>query len=190
MRLMLVDETTERSPVLRQTLQRLGHAIAAEITNAQQLYDAVREYSPDAVIINTASPSRDALAQLGLITKHCPRPIILFSQDAQRASIREAVNVGVTAYIVNGLTAERITPIIETAIAHFEVAQSVQTELQATRNKLAERKLIERAKGLLMQEKNLSEEDAYRLLRKLAMDRSAPLAEVAEQVITYAKLLG
>jgi len=190
MKIMLYDETPERSLFLRMTLERLGHDIVAEIADAGQLYDAVRRLSPDAIIIDTDSPTRDTLEHLCLITESCPRPIVMFTQDAKRESIREAVRAGVTAYVVDGLAAERIEPIIETAIARFEVFQSVQSELAQTRSKLSERKLVERAKGILMKEKKISEEDAYRLLRKLAMDRSARLGTVAEQVITFAKLLG
>jgi two-component system, response regulator / RNA-binding antiterminator len=190
MKIMLYDENPERSLFLRMTLERLGHQVVAEIANAGLLYDAVRKLSPDAIIIDTDSPTRDTLEHLCLITESCPRPIVMFTQDAKRESIREAVRAGVTAYIVDGLAAERIEPIIETAVARFEAFQSVQAELAQTRNKLSERKLVDRAKGILMTEKKISEDEAYRLLRKLAMDRNATLGSVAEQVITFAKLLG
>lgn len=187
---MLYDETPERSLFLRMTLERLGHKVVAEIANAGELYAAVRTHSPDAIIIDTDSPSRDTLEHLCLITESCPRPIVMFTQDGKRESIREAVRAGVTAYVVDGLAPERIEPIMETAFAQFEVFQSMQAELAETRSKLTERKLVERAKGILMKEKRISEEEAFRLLRKLAMDRSATLGTVAEQVITVAKLLG
>jgi len=190
MKIMLVDDSLDRTLILRLTLERLGHEIVAEIADAGKLYDAVRRLAPDAIIIDTDSPSRDTLEHLCLITESCPRPIVMFTHDAKRESIREAVRAGVTAYIVDGLAAERIEPIIETAIARFEAFQSVKTELLQTRSKLTERKHIERAKGILMKEKKVSEEDAYRLLRKLAMDRNATIASVAEQVITFARLLG
>ena len=190
LRIMLVDDSSERSLDLRLTLERLGHEVVAEISNARELYDEVRRLSPDAIIIDTDSPSRDTLEHLCLITESCPRPIVMFTQDANKESIRDAVRAGVTAYVVDGLAAERIEPIIDTAVARFEVFQSVQTELAQTRNKLSERKLIDRAKGILMKEKKISEDEAYRLLRKLAMDRNATLGSVSEQVITFAKLLG
>lgn len=189
MKIMLYDETPERSLFLRMTLERLGHLVVAEIANAGELYEAVRRHSPDAIIIDTDSPSRDTLEHLCLITESCPRPIVMFTQDRKKESIREAVRAGVTAYIVDGLAAERIEPIIETAVARFEAYQSVHEELALTRNKLSERKTVDRAKGILMKEKKISEDEAYRLLRKLAMDRNATLGAVAEQVITVAKLL-
>jgi response regulator NasT len=189
LRIMLFDESSERSHFLRLALEGLGHDIVAEVPNARLLYDEVHRHQPDAIIIGTDSPSRDTLEHLCMITANCPRPIVMFTQDAKRQSIRDAVRAGVTAYVVDGLAPERVAPIIEAALARFEAFQSVHTELAQAKSKLSERKLIDRAKGILMQEKKLSEEDAYRLLRKLAMDRSAPLGTVAEQVITYAKLL-
>lgn len=189
LRIMLVDESTERSLCLRLTLERLGYEVVAEVSNPRNLYDEVKRHAPDTIIVDTESPSRDTLEHLCMITESCPRPIVMFTQDAKRESIRQAVRAGVTAYVVDGLAAERIEPIIEAAIARFEAFQSVQTELAQTRTQLSERKLVERAKGILMKEKKLPEDEAYRLLRKLAMDRSTPLAAVAEQIITYAKLL-
>lgn len=190
MKIMLVDESPERSLLLRLTLERLGHEIVCEVSAPRQLYEAVRSSSPDAIIIDTESPSRDTLEHLCLITENLPRPIVMFSQDRKRDAIRNAVKAGVTAYIVDGLEAGRIEPIIETAIARFEAFQTVQEELRVTRHRLSERKLVDRAKGILMKEKNLSEDEAYRLLRKLAMDRNTTLGTVSEQVITFAKLLG
>jgi response regulator NasT len=189
LRIMLVDESTERSRDLRLTLEQLGYEIVAEVSNARQLYDEVQRHSPDTIIVDTESPSRDTLEHLCMITESCPRPIVMFTQDAKRESIRQAVRAGVTAYVVDGLAAERIEPIIETALARFETFQSMQAELDQAKNKLSERKVVERAKGILMKEKKLSEDDAYRLLRKLAMDKSTSLANISEQVITYAKLL-
>ena len=100
MKIMLFDESPERSLFLRMTLERLGHDIGAEISDPRQLYDEVRRQSPDAIIIDTESPSRDTLEHLCLITESCPRPIVMFTHDARRESIREAVRAGVTAYIV------------------------------------------------------------------------------------------
>jgi two-component system, response regulator / RNA-binding antiterminator len=189
LRIMLVDDTPDRSLYLRLILERLGYEVVAEIAEPRRLYDAVTRHAPDAIIIDTDSPSRDTLEHLCLVTENCPRPIVMFTSDADRESIREAVRAGVTAYVVDGLAPERISPIIETALARFEVFQSVKHELTQTRNKLSERKLVERAKGILMKEKNLPEDEAYRMLRKLAMDKNLSLSAVAEQVITVAKLL-
>jgi len=190
LRIMLVDDTPERAFYLRLVLERLGYDVVAEISDPRKLHDEVLRLSPDAIIVDTDSPSRDTLENLCTITESCPRPIVMFAQDPARESIREAVRVGVTAYVVDGLSPERVSPIIETALARFEAFQAVREELNKTRTQLSERKLIERAKGILMKEKRVSEEDAYRLLRKLAMDKNLSIAAVSEQVITIAKLLG
>ncbi len=190
LRVMLVDDKPERSFYLRLTLERLGYEVVAEISNPRQLQDEVLRLAPDAIIVDTESPSRDTLENICMVTESCPRPIVMFAHDSDRESIREAVQAGVNAYVVDGLSPERIAPIIETAMARFEAFQAVKDELEQTRTKLSERKLIDRAKGILMKEKKLSEDDAYRMLRKLAMDKNLSLGALAEQVVTVAKLLG
>jgi response regulator NasT len=193
LRILLVDESSIRASqraALRLALEGLGHVIVADIPGPQTLWDEVKRHDPDVLIIDTDTPSREMLEPLSLISVSCPRPIVLFTRDAQRDAIRDAVRAGVSAYIVDGFAPERVAPILEAALARFEALQSVRAELAQTKSKLSERKLIDRAKGILMKEKKLPEEEAYRLLRKLAMDRSASLGTVAEQVITYAKLLG
>ena len=187
---MLVDDTPERAFYLSLVLERLGYEVVAEISDPHKLHDEVLRLSPDAIIVDTDSPSRDTLENLCAITERCPRPIVMFAHDPARESIREAVRVGVSAYVVDGLAPERITPIIETAVARFEAFQAVRSELHSVRTKLSERKMIERAKGILMKEKKLSEDEAYRLMRKLAMDRNMSLAALSEQVITVSRLLG
>ena len=190
LRVMLVDDMPERSFYLRLTLERLGYEVVAEISNPGLLHDEVLRLAPDAIIVDTDSPSRDTLENICMITESCPRPIVMFAHDPARQSIREAVRAGVNAYVVDGLSPERIAPIVETAVARFEAFQAVKDELAQTRTKLSERKLIERAKGILMKEKNLSEDAAYSMLRKLAMDKNLSLGALAEQVVTVAKLLG
>src|SRR5262245_30775975 len=190
LRIMLVDDTPGRAFYLRLVLERLGYAVVAEISDPRQLHDEALRLSPDVIIVDTDSPSRDTLENICMITERCPRPVVMFAQDAARESIREAVRAGVSAYVVDGLSPGRITPIVETAVARFEAFQTIKDELQETQTKLSERKLIDRAKGILMKEKRVSEEEAYRLLRKLAMDKSVSVGTVAEQVIAVAKLLG
>jgi response regulator NasT len=190
LRIMLVDDTPARSFYLRLVLERLDYEVVAELSDPRKLHDEVLRLSPDVIIVDTESPSRDTLENLCMVTESCPRPIVMFAQDPARAAIRDAVNAGVNAYVVDGLSAERISPIVETAVARFEAFQAVKGELAKTRSQLSERKLVERAKGILMKEKNISEPEAYGLLRKLSMDKSQPLAAIAEQVITVARLLG
>ena len=196
LRILLIEESGEHSThrgEVRLALEGLGHAIVAEIFGSQTLCETVKQHDPDMLMIATDTPSGELLERLCLMAASAtmgPRPVVMFTRDARSDAIRDAVHAGVSAYIVDGFALDRVAPILEAALARFEELQAVRAELAQTKSKLSERKLIDRAKGILMKEKQLPEEDAYRLLRKLAMDRSAPMGTVAEQVITYAKLLG
>lgn len=189
LRILLVDDTPDREPHLRPALERLGYDVVADVAGSRALCQQVEQLAPDAVLMSTDAPDQGMLEQLRLIAAHRPLPVVMFTQDAGRDSIRAAVRAGVSAYVVDGLAPERIAPILETALARFEVAQDLGKELERARGKLAERKLVERAKGILMREKKLSEEEAYRALRTAAMNRSTSLTAIAEQVISVSKLL-
>lgn len=187
---MLVDDTPERSRYVRLTLERLGYDVVAEVSNPRQLHDEVLRLSPDAIIVDTDSPSRDTLENICLVTESCPRPIVMFSQDGNSDSIREAVRAGVSAYVVDGLEPERVAAIVEVACARFDEFQRLRSQLAEANRKLSERKLVERAKGLLMKERRVSEQEAYELLRSLAMNRGKRIGDVAQDVITAVELLG
>lgn len=189
LRIMLVDETAARSFYLRLVLEEVGYRVIAEVASPAALHDAVLRLSPDVIIVDTESPSRDTLEHLCLVTQSCPRPVVMFSEDASRDSIRSAVSSGVSAYVVDGMSPERITPIVEAAIARFEAFQAVRAELSDVRMQLTERKLVEKAKGVLMASRRISEDEAYRSLRKLAMDRKQRIADVARQVLSLSDLL-
>ena len=189
LRIMLVDDTTERAFYLSLVLERLGYDVVAEISDPHQLHDEVLRLSPDAIIVDTDSPSRDTLENLCAITESCPRPIVMFASDPARESIRQAVRAGVSAYVVDGLAPERITPILDTAVARFEAFQAMKNELDSVKTKLSERKIVEKAKGILMKSAKLTEDQAYRALRKQAMDRKLQIVEVARQVIAVSELM-
>ncbi|SRR5581483_642601 len=189
MRVMLIDEDNERGQILREGLEQAGHEVILEPKSTLNLARLVAELAPDVIIIDVDSPDRDMLEHLCVVTQDAPRPVVMFSADGDSAKIREAVRAGVSAYIVDGLSAARVQPIIDVAIARFEVLQSLRNELADAQSELASRKQIERAKGILMQRKGLSEEEAYRCLRKMAMDENLKLAEIADQIIRASKLL-
>jgi two-component system, response regulator / RNA-binding antiterminator len=189
LRVMVVDDDKEREQVLRLGLEQAGYEVVARLEPGVDLSREVEKTLPDVIIIDLHSPDRDTLEHVIVISQDQPRPIVMFSADGDSAKIRDAVSAGVSAYIVNGLSAERIDPIIQVAIARFQALQSLREELADAQTQLADRKRIERAKGILMQQKNMSEDEAYRALRKLAMDRNLKLAEVAEQLINVHKLL-
>ncbi len=190
MRILLVEDTDRDIGLLRDALAASGHDVASRTEDALDLLAAVRDERPDIVIIDTDSPSRDVLEQLCVVTRDVPRPIVMFTDDGARESIDAALEAGVTTYVVQGLHPNRVRSILEVAQARFAADRALREELDTMRGKLASRKLIERAKGVLMESRGLDEEGAYRLLRKLAMDRQTTLATVAQQVIDARKLLG
>ena len=189
MRVLIVDESSERAEVLRLGLERAKHEVAAVLSSALDLLRAVERFAPDIIIVDTDSPSRDVIEHLVLLGRDRPRPIVMFANDAHSETIREAVRAGVTAYIVDGLDVERVKPIIDVALARFDSFEQLRGELAEANLKLSERKLVDRAKGLLMKARGVSEDEAYAQLRKLAMHRGQRLGEIARNVIDAAELL-
>jgi len=189
LRIMLVDDSQQEVGLLKEGLQAAGYDVVTAPSAALALPDQVAALEPDVIIIGTESPTRDVLEHIAVMTARAPRPIVLFTDDSAQATIESALRAGVSAYVVAGIQADRLQGILDVAIARFAQEQALREELQAAQTKLADRKVIDRAKGILMAQKRVSEEEAYRLLRKLAMDRNAKLLDVAQQVIDVAKLL-
>lgn len=190
MRVLVVDDSDERAALLREALTAAGHEVAASIASPLELLRAVETQRPDVIVIDTESPTRDVLEHVVIVSQSSPRPIVMFSSDAGGEAIRDAVRAGVSAYVVDGMDASRVNSIVEVACARFEEFQRLRIELAEANLKLSERKLVERAKGLLMQSRGLSEDEAYHALRKLAMAKKQRLGETAQQVIDAAELLG
>jgi response regulator NasT len=189
-RVLVVDDSDERAALLREALTAAGHEVAASISSPLELLRAVETQQPDVIVIDTESPTRDVLEHVVIVSQSSPRPIVMFSSDAGGNSIRDAVRAGVSAYVVDGMDASRVSSIVEVACARFEEFQRLRIELAEANLKLSERKLVERAKGLLMQSRGLSEDEAYHALRKLAMAKKQRLGETAQHVIDAAELLG
>jgi response regulator NasT len=189
LRVMIVDSDGERSRHLRGALTLAGYRVVAELRESIGLAEAVQGLEPHIVIIAADSPDRDTLEHISLTARNAPRPVVMFTQDRASETIRAAVRAGVSAYVVDGLSPERIGPILEVARARFEAHQALTERLAATERQLAERKTVERAKGLLMQRRGLSEEAAYRELRRLAMQTGRRLADVAETLLAAEHLL-
>ena len=150
----------------------------------------MRETQPDVILIDIELPDRDTLEQLRDVGQNQPRPIVMFAERSDPETTAAALRAGVSAYVVDDLNPRRLQPIMEVAIARFREYQALRRELEETRNRLAERKVIEKAKGLLMAQRNLSEEEAYQTLRKLAMDRNQRIGEVARTVTSLLEMLG
>ena len=194
MRVLVIDELAEdleeRAETLREGLVRAGHEVVASLSSPLELLRAVEQLKPDVIVIDTESPTRDVLEHLVIVSQSSPRPIVMFASDSGGEAIREAVRAGVSAYVVDGLDAGRVNSIVEVACARFDDLQRLKVELADANLKLSERKLVERAKGLLMQSRGISEDEAYHALRKLAMSRTLRLGDVAQQLIDTAALLG
>lgn len=189
MRVMLIDEEPGRSAVLEQALKEGGYTVVARLRTDEDLLGRVRELAPDVVIVDMESPSRDILEDMHSISRDQPRPIVMFAESSDSEVINAAVRAGVSAYVVDGLNSNRVKPVIDVAVARFREFQVLRTELARAKTDLAERKVIEKAKGILMKQRGLSEDQAYSALRKAAMDRNQRLAEVAQSLITVSSLL-
>jgi response regulator NasT len=187
----------ERSRSLRIGLLENGFNLVAVLPADVFLNERLNQLQPDMIIVDAESEARDALEHVVLATRDAPRPVVMFTNDNDTSHVRDAVAAGVSAYIVAGLSAERIRPILDVAMARFEHEQVLRQELAATKTELGElsaelkdRKVIDRAKSLLMQRQGLSEPAAYAKLRKAAMDKNLRLADVAQRMLDVADLLG
>ena len=189
MRVLVLDESPERAELLREGLERAGHEVTATLSSPLALLKNIDELAPDVIVIDMDSPSRDVLEHLVMVSRHTPRPVVMFTSDGSEQAIRAATRAGVSAYVVDGLDQHRIKSIIDAAVARFEDFQALRMQLAEAELKLSERKVVERAKGLLMKSRGLDEETAYLALRKMAMDRKLKLVEVAQRVIDAADLL-
>lgn len=183
LKILLVDDEVVRAAMVEEALSNDGHAVVCRLQSPASLNEMVARHQPDVVIIDMESPDRDTLDCMALLNRENPRPVVFFADQHDPDTMQAALKSGVSAYVVDGLVAGRVKAIIEVAIARFDAFQSMRQELDKARNQLVERKRIERAKGLLMKHQGCDEEQAYRMLRKLAMDRGQRLAAVADSVV-------
>lgn len=191
LKVLLIDDEPERVKALEEALHAIGHNVVCQLTNTTDLNDQVEENLPDIVIIDMDSPNRDTLESMATMSRNNPRPIVFFAEKQNdRKTMAAAINAGVSAYVADGLQPDRVRSIMDTAIAHFDAHSALREELEKTRNQLADRKVIEKAKGMLMKHQGCDEEMAYSTLRKLAMDRGQKLPEVARNVIEVLQLAG
>jgi two-component system, response regulator / RNA-binding antiterminator len=189
LRILVIDDTEGRAGEICAGLALAGYQVAALLPSTLDLAAKVEAIKPDVILIQTDAPSRDTLEHLAVANEGSPRPVVMFTNHSGSAVVRKALQAGVSAYIVDGLSPTRLKPVIDVAIARFEEHQELRRERDTATQKLAERKVIERAKGALMNARNYDEDAAYNALRKLAMDRGVPLIKVAHQVIDMASLL-
>ena len=186
--IVIVDDSPVRAAILEEGLREAGYVNVVRIEGTTKLLARIYAIDPDVILIDLENPSRDVLEQMFQVSRIAKRPVAMFVDQADTASIQASVDAGVSAYIVDGLKKERIKSILDLCISRFNAFSRLQSELEQTRSALEERKVIDRAKGILMKAKNLSEEQAYALLRKTAMNENRKIAEVAQSVVTAAEL--
>jgi response regulator NasT len=189
LKVMIVDNNLERVKPLKQSLLDNGYDVIAHLRDTINLNDACSKLQPDVVVIDTDSPSRDTLEHICVMTMNDPRPVMMFTHDGDKEQIKLATQAGVCAYVVGSLPNERLQPVIDAAVARFEEFKNLRTALQEANTKLSERKVIERAKGLIMKQRNVDENEAYSMLRKMAMEKHTRIGSLAAQIVEAAQLL-
>lgn len=189
MRKVLVVDEFDTDLVLEHSLTEYGYQVATLKLQSLNLLLVVQNLQPDVVVLNIYSPTDVLLEMMIALNQQYPVPVIMFAEDQQTDTINKVIKAGVSAYIVEGLEPRRIKAIIEIAIARFNDQKALKDELQKTKNQLEERKLVDRAKAILIKSKGYSEDQAYHALRKLAMDRKVSIGEMAKNVIAMAELL-
>ena len=187
-RILLIDDSAERVVFLNRILNECGYEYVTSCAPSDIILDHVSKFNPEVILIDVFSPSRDTLEQLTTIRDANPRPVVLLSQDDNMQTIEAAFKCGVTAYVSRDVTRSQAKPIIDTAMITFASFQSLKNELDEVREELQQKKIVEKAKGILMADYDLSEEDAYQRLRKFAMDRKRSMSDVANQIIEIKKL--
>jgi two-component system, response regulator / RNA-binding antiterminator len=189
LKIVIVDESPIRAAILEDGLREAGHVQVIRIEDRTNLLARVYAIDPDVILIDLENPSRDVLEQMFQVSRVVKRPVAMFVDQSDAASIQAAIDAGVSAYIVDGLKKERIKNILDMSIMRFNAFSRLEGELEQTKSALEERKVVDRAKGILMKMKNLTEEEAYALMRKTAMNEKKKIAEIAQSIITAAEML-
>ncbi len=189
LKILVIDETPIRLAILQAGLTEAGFLDVTTLDTATALVERIYALDPDVILIDLENPSRDVLEQMFQVSRAVRRPIAMFVEQSDKATIEAAIDAGVSAYIVDGLKKERVRPILEMTVSRFRAFDRLRTELEETKSALKERKVIEKAKGILMKNRGLGEDEAYALLRKTAMGQGKRLADVAEGLVSSIELL-
>jgi response regulator NasT len=186
---LVIDENRIRASIIEEGLREAGHENVTVVHEVQGIARIIETTAPDVIVIDLENPNRDMMEHLFQLTRTVARPIAMFVDRSDTASIEAAVEAGVSAYVVDGLKKERVKPILDMAVSRFNAFNKLQRELAEAKSALEERKTIERAKGILMKMRGLSEEEAFTLLRQTAMNEKKKMSEIAQSVVTAAGLL-
>lgn len=189
LKIALVEESPVRAAILEEGLREAGHATILRIPDRANLLERIYAIDPDVILIGLANPSRDVLEQMFQMSRSVRRPVGMFVDQSDSSSIEAAIDAGVSAYVVDGLRKERVKPILDTMVSRFNAFSRLKAELDQAKSQLEERKVVDRAKGILMRQKGIGEEQAYALLRTVAMNEKKKISEIAQAVVTAAELL-
>ena len=189
LRVVVMDDDPDRAKLVKEALLADGVEVVAILGSGFELLSRIDALAPDLLIADIDNPDRDMLEGLRRVGQECDRPVVMFAQDGRAETIKAAVEAGVAAYVVDGLQPERVKPVIDVAIARFAQVRALRAELNKAKTSLAERKLVDRAKGILMKSRACGEEEAYAAMRKMAMDRKLRLIDIANKIIAAADLL-
>ena len=188
-KIVIVDESPIRAAILEEGLREAGYASVVRISEMHSLLARIYALDPDIIVIDLENPSRDILEQMFQVSRAVRRPIAMFVDQSDAASIQASVDAGVSAYIVDGLKKERMKSILDLCVSRFNAFAKLQDELDRTKMALEERKVIDRAKGILMKLKGLTEEEAYVLMRSTAMREKKKIGEIAQSILTASEML-
>lgn len=188
--ILVIDDKPERAAVIEEGLREAGHSAITIVCDMRHLLRQIADAAPDVIIIDLENPNRDVLEEMFQVSRSVPRPVAMFVDQSDRSSIEAAIEAGVSTYVVDGMRKERIRPVVDIAISRYNAYRRLKDELDRAKQALEDRKVIERAKGILMKSKGVSEDEAHALLRKTAMNESRRVADVAQALVTAAKLLG
>jgi response regulator NasT len=189
LRVLIVDQNVARSSILEEGLREAGYTDLVVVRDMQNLMRRILEEEPDVILIDLENPNRDVLEQMFQVSRLVSKPVAMFVDRSDAGMIEAAVDAGVGAYVVDGLRKERVRSVVDMAISRFRAFERLRNELDSTRQQLADRKIIDRARGILMRQRGIAEEEAYQLLRRAAMQGNLRLVQVAQGVITAAELL-
>jgi response regulator NasT len=180
---MLVDDHPQRAAMVEQALKVCGFHVVAMLASASGLLFQIQELKPHVVMIDIESPDRDVLESLSLINQHNPTPVVMFSNEEDPAFIRQAINVGVSAYMMEDINPDKVKPVIDVALAQFEMFQTLRRQLSSTQQELDDKNILDKAKRLLMKHQKIAEPEAHKNMRNLAMNNNQTLVDVAKNVI-------
>lgn len=189
LKIVIVDESPLRAAILEEGLREAGYLNVLRLPEHQNLLARLHAIDPDVIVIDLEAPSRDVVEQMFHVSREVKRPVAMFVDQSDSSTIEAAIEAGVSAYIVDGLKKERVKPIVDMTISRFRAFARLRQELEQTRTQLEERKIVDRAKGILMKLKDLDEEKAYALMRRTAMNEKKRIVDIAQSIITAAELL-